>query len=114
MNSDLIIKQFSVNILIYLVAFKISNVKDINYKKIIKVIIGTIITTTIYAICKGYVNAVFLLIISFTIQCIFLSIIIKDNINNNIKFSIKCNNLYNLYFGNFNRNNSYGIFKNRK
>lgn len=81
MNSDLIIKQFSVNILIYLVAFKISNVKDINYKKIIKVIIGTIITTTIYAICKGYVNAVFLLIISFTIQCIFLSIIIKDNIS---------------------------------
>lgn len=81
MNSDLIIKQFSVNILIYLVAFKISNVKDINYKKIIKVIIGTIITTTIYAICKGYVNAVFLLMISFTIQCIFLSIIIKDNIS---------------------------------
>ena len=49
MNSDLIIKQFSVNILIYLVAFKISNVKDINYKKIIKVIIGTIITTIIFS-----------------------------------------------------------------
>ncbi len=81
MNVDLIIKQFTINILIYLIALKILNIKDINYKQIIKMILGSALTTIIYILLKKYVNTVFLVAISFMVQSIFLSIAIKENVS---------------------------------
>ena len=79
MNSDLIIKQFSVNILIYLVAFKISNTKNIKYIQSISIIIGSVIVTIIYSILKEYLNFTLLFMIAFFIQIMFLTGIINKN-----------------------------------
>ena len=81
MNVDLIIKQFSINVLIYLIAFKILNIKEVNYRQIINSILGSLLTTIIYILLKKYVDTVFLLAISFMIQSIFLSIMIRENLS---------------------------------
>lgn len=81
MNSDLLIKQFTINILVYLVTFKILNIKITSYRQWVKIISASVLTTITYAILKKYMAIPFLIIVSFILQNIFLSFFIKENIS---------------------------------
>ena len=81
MNSDLLIKQFTINILVYLVTFKILNIKITSYRQWVKITSASVLTTITYAILKKYMAIPFLIIVSFILQNIFLSFFIKENIS---------------------------------
>ena len=81
MNSDLLIKQFTINILVYLVTFKILNIKITSYRQWVKITSASVLTTITYAILKKYMAIPFLTIVSFILQNIFLSFFIKENIS---------------------------------
>lgn len=81
MNSDLLIKQFTINILVYLVTFKILNIKITSCRQWVKITSASVLTTIIYAILKKYMAIPFLIIVSFILQNIFLSFFIKENIS---------------------------------
>lgn len=107
MNSDLLIKQFTINILVYLVTFKILNIKITSYRQWVKITSASVLTTITYAILKKYMAIPFLIIVSFILQNIFLSFFYKRKyIYIYYQSSSKCNNIYHLHIGYNNRNSS--------
>lgn len=74
----MLIKNLFLNIVNYFIALKISNYKKILNKDIISIIISSIIGTTIYALCNKYILHIYIIILIYFIQILFLKLIIKN------------------------------------
>lgn len=72
------VKNFFINVFIYVALLKIINDKEVNYKRFTLIIMASIITTVLYILEKMYFGQLFAIIISYFIQILFMRLLIKD------------------------------------
>lgn len=82
MNNNLvniILKNLSINTFTYLIFFIITNNRKSIKENIIKIILASGIMTVIYVLLNDFIDSVFLFIISYLMQILFIRILIRDD-----------------------------------
>ncbi len=79
MNIELLIKIFVIHILTYYTFSKITNNKIKSIKNYIAIILASIIGTVIYALLNNYIDKIFVNILVYFIQIVFIEVMFSQN-----------------------------------